>query len=113
MFKNSWRNRQSTRLGGDPGDTFSAGFGEEDITQRRFSKNLEIGGLFGSSDVKGKGDTQVLATTGLFDDSDDEKEVKKPEPPKTGMMGMPIAAPSKKLGMFDIEEEEEPESTFV
>jgi len=78
LFAPSWRNRQSKLMGDDEDGGFASGLGVDDPTRRRMTKTGSIvaDGLFGGSDIKGDVGGKELAG-GLFDDSDDEKELKK------------------------------------
>jgi hypothetical protein len=77
LFAPSWRARQSKYIGESNDGGFASGLGEDDPTRRRMTKTGSIvaDGLFGGADIKGESGGKELAG-GLFDDSDDEKELK-------------------------------------
>lgn len=116
LFKSNWR--KNTRIGKDriveeedEGETFAAGLGADDPTKRKLVRGQSIveKGLFSTTDMKegeGAEKASLLPGGALFDNSDDEAELR--EEQKTSPPPLPdLDKPKKKKGMFDLDDDDE------
>lgn len=108
----NWRDRKQGRLGNDGDGGFADNLEEEDPMRRRMTKtSIVADGLFSAHDMKGEGGDQNKTTLpgGLFDDSDEEKELKKEmKKVQENMSSMKqVSEPPKKADLFAIEEDDD------
>jgi hypothetical protein len=106
LFKGNWRDRKQTRYGqGADENNFADNLDEDDPLTRRRQKSVIADGLFGATDMKDEDegtDHTPSLPGGLFDDSDEERELK-----QEMQESQQVKNAEKPKGLFDIAEEDE------